>query len=92
MNYTQKIQAQYKAATISKKYSVSIDMVLALLEKGCHFCGSYTNLCADHSHTTGKFRGILCSRHNIKLGQIEANKHSFRKYLAYLDNPPGAES
>ena len=39
------------------------------------------NLCIDHNHTTGKFRGLLCQICNRQLGWYENNKENINKYL-----------
>lgn len=39
------------------------------------------NLCIDHNHKTGKFRGLLCQSCNRQLGWYEKNKSSIDMYL-----------
>lgn len=39
----------------------------------------------DHCHTTGKVRGILCTKCNTLLGMAEDNKHTLQKAILYLD-------
>ena len=36
---------------------------------------------ADHCHTTGNFRGVLCMPCNMGLGRYEINKERYHKYL-----------
>jgi hypothetical protein len=36
---------------------------------------------ADHCHTTGKYRGILCAACNTGLGIYEKNRERFEEYL-----------
>lgn len=38
-------------------------------------------LCADHNHDTGKFRGLLCNHCNSRLGWLETNKDIIANYL-----------
>jgi hypothetical protein len=38
--------------------------------RACNECGSADNLHLDHNHTTGKVRGVLCSRCNVGVGQF----------------------
>jgi hypothetical protein len=40
------------------------------------------HLVVDHSHTTGKVRGLLCTQHNRKLGILEKNLADAQTYLA----------
>ena len=39
------------------------------------------NLCVDHDHITGKFRGLLCQICNRQLGWYENNKEKITQYL-----------
>ena len=36
----------------------------------CEVCGSDEDLCYDHDHDTGEFRGVLCRKHNMALGLL----------------------
>ena len=38
------------------------------LSKVCVICGSRSRLCVDHSHQTGRIRGMLCDRCNKGIG------------------------
>lgn len=42
---------------------------------------SSKNLCVDHDHQTGLFRGLLCQACNRQLGWYEKNKDSITEYL-----------
>lgn len=59
----------------------------------CQICGKsiddiknennhFNNLCVDHDHTSGKFRGLLCMTCNVSLGWYENNKESITRYLS----------
>lgn len=43
--------------------------------------GVPNRLSVDHNHSTKKFRGLLCYSCNIKIGWIENNWESAKKYL-----------
>ena len=56
----------------------------------CEICGIPEKdlkkiLCYDHDHNTNKFRGWLCSRCNLLLGQIEGNLELSTKMVEYLE-------
>ena len=63
------------------KYGITPEEYAALKhQRGCvcEICGkaladneSGTEVCVDHSHRTGKVRGILCQRCNLLLGTVE---------------------
>lgn len=40
----------------------------------------------DHNHTTGEFRGWLCARCNMTLGQVKDDPALLRKLAEYLEN------
>lgn len=54
----------------------------------CEACDAPPNgsgsLHLDHDHTTGKFRGWLCSRCNTAIGKLGDNVAGVRRALAYL--------
>ncbi|QNJ56294.1 endonuclease VII [Gordonia phage Ohgeesy] len=45
----------------------------------------------DHDHTTGEWRGLLCSRCNQAIGLFSDNVELLRRAIEYLDNPPGLD-
>ena len=49
----------------------------------CVFCDS-TKLHIDHCHNTGKFRGLLCVRHNTALGVFGDGVDGLRRAIEYL--------
>ena len=55
---------------IKQEYGLSREEYDAL-KKICHICGSKDNLCVDHSHSSGRVRGILCSSCNKGLGNFK---------------------
>ena len=44
-------------------------------------CSSGRKLAVDHSHLTGKNRGLLCTSCNTKLGWYENHKEVIERYL-----------
>lgn len=62
------------------------DHMLAAQKGMCAICGKAPEgrrLCVDHSHETGKVRGLLCYRCNIALGYIE-DKELMQNATRYL--------
>lgn len=51
--------------------------------------GEVRALNKDHDHTTGEWRGVLCSRCNMAIGLLGDNPFLLRAAAAYLENPPG---
>lgn len=45
----------------------------------------------DHCHATGKFRGWLCARCNMTLGQVADDIELLKKLIAYLKNAMGEQ-
>lgn len=42
----------------------------------------------DHCHTTKEIRGLLCTRCNQAIGQLQDSPELLRKAAAYLEDPP----
>lgn len=55
-------------------------------QKGmCKICGkSLDNIAVDHSHTTGKVRGLLCNNCNFAIGLFEDNISFLESAIEYL--------
>jgi hypothetical protein len=82
--------AQIKARLY--RYGVTVEEynVIFEIQKGrCKICGihnleSYRPLVVDHNHTTGKFRGLLCSQCNQGIGLLQDSYELCDKASAYL--------
>lgn len=49
-------------------------------------CQTFKRLCVDHDHTTGKIRGLLCSKHNRAMGLFGDNPEMLEKAITYILN------
>lgn len=49
-----------------------------------HQNGKVTNLSIDHSHETGKVRGLLCSKCNFAIGHLDDNPYLCERAMKYL--------
>lgn len=43
-------------------------------------------LVVDHSHVTGKVRGLLCDSCNVAIGHIREDRSYAEKLLAYVES------
>lgn len=50
----------------------------------CAICRRKVELVVDHDHTTGKFRGLLCSWCNTGLGYFKDSPERLRQAIDYL--------
>lgn len=50
----------------------------------CEICGTDQDLCVDHEHTSGEFRGVLCRRHNSAIGFLNDDPNLIQAALSYL--------
>ena len=73
------------------KYAITAEQYARLLEqqKGvCAICGKVPGvndkLVVDHSHFSGKVRGLLCRKHNVALGLLGDTADSLAAVLEYL--------
>jgi len=66
-SYCEPCQAAYGWAHRCKKYGISVEQAashLARIQHRCEICKLAKELCFDHDHNTGLFRGFLCLKCN----------------------------
>lgn len=55
----------------------------------CAICGRQLsfdrNTHVDHSHATGRVRGLLCHSCNTSLGHVKENPETLRRMITYLE-------
>ena len=77
------------------KYEYSLTLLeyeeILLKQNGvCAICGKRNKggnlLSVDHNHTSGKVRGLLCTKCNTAIGLLNEDKALFILALLYLNN------
>ena len=80
-----------------KKYGLTLDQYRALLDRAghrCQICGfsekADRNMfpVIDHSHITGKVRGVLCMNCNMGIGKLRDSVDNLEAAIKYLRNSP----
>jgi hypothetical protein len=79
---------------LRRRFAITLEAYETLFNAqggACAICGrpEYTrSLAVDHDHTTGVVRGLLCTRCNLRLGNLEKSEWSraARRYLAHHAN------
>lgn len=61
----------------------------SMLGQSCEACGTSDNLCWDHDHASGKFRGTLCDACNKGIGFFRDNPEFLRAAALYLERDTG---
>lgn len=85
----------HKNNGLMKVYGLTIEQYKSMLEEQdykCAICGNTAdgmgaklrNLCVDHCHTTGKIRGLLCTKCNSGLGHFRDNQEYLSNAITYL--------
>lgn len=73
----------------ARKYGLTRQELVMHIESHagvCPICGEKPDkdLVVDHDHETGKVRGLLCNRCNLRLGWVElVGLNKIEQYLAY---------
>ena len=78
---------------LQRNYGIDNDTYLQMLleQNGCcKICGisekdNKSKLHVDHSHKTGKVRGLLCSRCNTAIGKFKEDPEIIKRAIAYIE-------
>lgn len=73
---------------IKQKYGLSLEdynLLLAESEGKCSICKEEVKLVVDHSHATGKVRGLLCQNCNAGLGMFGDKTGLLKEAIKYLE-------
>jgi hypothetical protein len=89
-----KFKKKQNRAMLKHRRGITLEDKTAMLTSqggGCAICGDpldaesrYSHV--DHSHSTGKIRGILCGECNRGLGAFRDNAESLESAISYLEN------
>jgi hypothetical protein len=93
--YARKNLDKIKRSTLQRKYGLSPEQIEAMLnvQKGlCKIClvgltvggRTRTSLTVDHCHTSGRVRGLLCTRCNKMLGFAVDSTTTLANAIQYL--------
>lgn len=82
------------AIQIKSKYGITLDQykdMLFLQDSKCAIClstspggSSKTRFCVDHCHSTGKVRGLLCSKCNLAISYLDDDPAKLTAAINYL--------
>lgn len=82
-------QDKRKSSHYNRTYGLSYQEIMDMhrrVNNLCEICSDKKELLhVDHSHSSGKVRGLLCMRCNLLLGKIEENSNLFPKLFDYLE-------
>jgi hypothetical protein len=92
-NYKASKKDEHRNSDLIRKYGITLDEYNALLfsQNGkCAICNvEGAMLCVDHSHATGKVRGLLCQKCNTMIGQAKESTNNLRSAALYLESHLG---
>ena len=66
-------------------FAVCVDYPPPPADGRCQKCRAHTKLHLDHDHDTGKFRGWLCLKCNMGIGQLGDTREGVAAAVAYFD-------
>ena len=79
---------QKRAKNLQDRYGISLTDYMQYLtaqNNRCACCGNLEkDLIVDHDHTSGKVRGLVCTRCNNLLGFAKDNPHVLQAAIDYL--------
>ncbi len=81
-----------KDRDLQSTYGIDLETynrMLAQQNHRCKICHAHQDglkraMCVDHSHTTGKVRGLLCDTCNRSLGLLKDNVNTLMRAVYYL--------
>lgn len=94
-----RVTKRRKNTNIKLKFGINVNQYQLMLKEqngACYICNTSESrdLAIDHCHTTGKVRGLLCSKCNTALGLLKDDVALFDRAKEYLQREytvPAAE-
>ena len=92
--HREKLAVKDRKHHLKRKYGVTqewYDEQLKLQDGGCKICGTkdpgkgLKHFHVDHSHTTGKVRGLLCHSCNVGIGLFKEDVKLIQKAIEYVN-------
>lgn len=79
-----------RLSRVKKLYGLNPEEYIALMKNShnCEICNALLEgkvKCIDHSHETGKNRGVLCPSCNLSLGKVRDNPETLLRAIDYLN-------
>lgn len=90
----QQILDKQTDSQMQRLYGIDLSEYQTMLEDQggkCAICGTSepghggNRFCIDHSHTTGKVRGLLCMPCNVAIGHLKDNTQLIKSALNYVE-------
>jgi len=89
----EELKKQVRNNYLKRTYGITLEEYQIILENqnfSCAICLEHIDnvlntLYVDHCHTTGKIRGLLCSKCNVSLGLMKENTTNIIRMLNYLE-------
>jgi hypothetical protein len=93
-NNKDRAKKRFRKFDLKRKFNLSEEQYKLMFDNQdgkCAICGKHQNefkqaLAVDHSHVTGKIRGLLCFKCNRGLGCFNDNVNDIEKAITYLNS------
>lgn len=95
---TEKGRLKYRNWVLKRNYGIDVeayDLMLWMQDGACRICksvkpgGRWGKFHVDHCHTTGRVRGLLCSRCNVAVGLLADCTDNLARATDYLNASRG---
>ena len=95
VEYNRENSTSVKSQYLKRNYGLTFEEFEAMLSdqdnccaicKGTKTYGRHKRFTVDHSHKTGKIRGLLCHRCNTALGLVGDDIHILNTMIEYLES------